>query len=274
MKDSKYEKGLLNEEWVDIEKIYCMLDKEKEKVYEIIRIIDGRPLFFEDHIDRLNNSLSIIGLNYRVTYDQMRKVIKTVLNEFGNKNINLKIALYNNGSMNMIVYLVNSFYPKPEKYVEGYHTLLIYEEREKPNAKILNNEQRRIINEILHEEGADECICVSEKGEILEGSRSNLFFVKGSTIITPPDNGVLLGTTRNKIIELCEKAKINIQKRTIRIEELTFVDGLFVTGTSIDVMPVNSVGTLKYKSSSNRMVEKVMKLYQMEVNKYIAHSNF
>lgn len=271
MKDSKYEEGLLNGNLRDIEEIYSVLDKDKEKVYEIIRIIDGKPLFLEEHITRLNNSIKLINIDFSVSIRDIREQIYTLLDKFKEKNNNVKITFSKNEIENLITYLVKSYYPSAEKFQQGYSTVLIYEERENPNAKILNNEFRSLINEILADEGADECIYVSEKGEILEGSRSNLFFVKGNAIVTPADHGVLLGTTRNKIVEICQEKRIAIQKRVIRMEELTFFDAAFITGTSIDVMPVNAIGTVYYKSTTNRLVDRIRKEYEKEKHKYLSN---
>lgn len=271
MRDNKYEEGLLNGSFSDIEEIHVLLEKDKEKVYEVIRIIDGKPLFLEDHIARLNNSIKLVDIDFCVSLKDVREQIYMLLDKFKEKNINVKLTFFKNSIENLIIYLVKSHYPSAEKIQQGYNTILIYEERENPNAKILNNEFRGLINEILTGEGADECIYVSEKGEILEGSRSNLFFVKGNTIVTASDNGVLLGTTRNKIVEICQEKRIGIQKRAIRIEELTFFDAAFVTGTSIDVMPVNSIGTVKYKSTSNRLVERIRKEYEKEKHRYLSN---
>ncbi|HBH13372.1 MAG: Branched-chain amino acid aminotransferase [Clostridiales bacterium 38_11] len=271
MRDSKYEEGLLNGSLHDIKEIQTLLGKDREKVYEVIRIIDGKPLFLEEHIVRLNNSIKLVDIDFSVSLRDIREQIYLLLDQFKEKNINVKITFFKNIIENLIVYLMHSNYPTAEKVRLGYNTILVYEEREKPNAKILNNEFRDLINEILTEEGADECIYVSEKGEVLEGSRSNLFFVKGNTILTAPDNGVLLGTTRNKIVEICQEKRISIQKRTIRIEELAFFDAAFITGTSIDVMPVNVIGTVQYKSTSNRLVEKIRKEYEKEKHKYLSN---
>ncbi|HAE41500.1 MAG TPA: hypothetical protein DCG34_01085 [Clostridiales bacterium] len=271
MKDSKYEEGLHNGSLRGIEEIYSVLERDKEKVYEIIRVIDGKLLFFEEHITRLNNSIKLVNIECSVSIRDIREQIYTLLDKYKEKNINVKITFFKNGIDNLVIYLVKSYYPSAEKFQQGYNTVLIYEERENPNAKILNNEFRSLINGILADEGADECIYVSEKGEILEGSRSNLFFVKGNTIVTPSDHGVLLGTTRNKIVEICQEKRIAIQKRVVRIEELTFFDAAFITGTSIDVMPVNAIGTVKYKSTSNRLVDRIRKEYEKEKHKYLSN---
>lgn len=257
MRDSIMEKGILNGKLVALEDIFTVLDGEKKMVYEVIRIIEGKPLFLKEHVDRMNESIKIIGLDRFFEYHEIGDMIKLLVDEYNISENNIKIAFYENSEEHVIAYLTKSKYPSEEKHMEGYRTLLIYEERETPNAKIINNELRSLINSILESEGADECIYVSENGEILEGSRTNVFFVKGNTVLTAPDEGVLLGTTRKKVLDICQEERIAVQRRTLRIEELTFFDAAFMTGTSIDVMPVSSIGEIKLNSSKNRIVEKI-----------------
>lgn len=222
MRDSIMEKGVLNGRLVNLEDIFTVLQGEKRKVYEVIRIIEGKPLFLKEHVDRLNKSIKLINLDRIFEYDEIEDTIQMLVEEYHITENNVKIAFFENSEEHVIAYLTKSKYPSEEKHMEGYRTVLIYEERETPNAKIINNELRSLINSILESEGADECIYVTENGEILEGSRTNVFFVKGNTVLTAPDEGVLLGTTRKKILDICLEERIAVQKRTLRIEELTF----------------------------------------------------
>lgn len=261
MRDSIMENGLLNGKLTLMEDIFEVLDEENKKIYEVIRIIEGKPLFLKEHVDRMNKSIKIINLERTFEYSEIESMIQTIVKEYNIKDNNVKIAFYKDAEEYIAVYLTDSHYPLKDKYKEGYKAVLVYEERETPNAKIIDNELRNLINDIIKNEGVDECIYVSENGELLEGSRTNVFFIKGNTVVTASDEGVLLGTTRKKILDICIKERIAIQKRTLRIEELAFFDAVFMTGTSIDVMPVNEIGDLKIKSSENRIVEKIMEEY-------------
>jgi branched-chain amino acid aminotransferase len=271
MNDNVFDKGLLNGKFVSMEKIYELMEKEESKVYEVIRVINGKPLFFEEHVDRLNNSIKLIELDLKCRKSDIMLLIDMLINEQGLKNNNIKITFCKIEDKSYVAaYYIKSYYPDETKIREGYKAILVYEERKNPNAKILNNELRDLINSMLKEEQADECIYVSEKGEVLEGSRTNIFFVKGNSVLTSPDNDVLLGTTRNKIMEICYKKRIVLHKKNIRVEDLPLFDAAFVTGTSIDVMPVNSIGTVYYNSSENRIVENIMKEYNKEKLMYLS----
>ncbi len=262
--------GILNGEIVENEEIEKKLESDKVKVYDVLRIINSKPLYLENHLDRLNNSIDLAGYKMEYLKENFKKDIEKLVVKSGKTNNNIKTTYFEEGESIKILYMVKSNYPSEDKYKEGYKTILIYEERENPNAKILNEERRKIVNRILKEVGADEAIFITENKVVLEGSRSNLFFVKGEKIITSPDERVLLGTTRQKILEICERNNISILKREILLDELNFFDAAFVTGTSIDIMPLNRIDSIKF-NTNNKVIKKLTDHYNKEKLNYLSN---
>ena len=260
--------GILNGEVVDSDKIEEVLKTNKVKVYDVLRLVNSKPLYFENHLDRLNRSIELIGYEDRYYENDFKKDIEKLVVKSGRTNNNIKTTYFEEDQPIKVLYMVKSKYPKEDKYSEGYKTILMYEERENPNAKVLNEERRKIVNEILKDVGADEAIFLTENKVVLEGSRSNLFFVKGEKIITSPDERVLLGTTRQKILEICEKNNISVLRREIMLDELNFFDAAFVTGTSIDIMPINRIDTIRF-STNNKVVKKLTGLYNKDKLEYL-----
>ncbi|MBN2285551.1 MAG: aminotransferase class IV [Tissierellales bacterium] len=270
IRDNILASGVMNDLFVSIEEIFETIEKSGKTVYEVIRLIDGKPLFLEDHITRFNNSINLIGEADSYTREEIIDLINTLIFHQNQKNNNIKITYSKiEDKIFLLGYYTKSQYPDRNKIIAGYKAVLLYEERENPNAKVLNNDLKEIISNILEEEKADECIYVSEYGEVLEGSRTNIFFIKGNSVVTAPDQEVLLGTTRKKIEEICHQKRIAIHKKTIRVEDLPIFDAVFATGTSIDVMPINLIGSIVYHSSVNRIVESLMREYEKEKKSYI-----
>lgn len=91
--------------------------------------------------------------------------------------------------------------------------------------------------------GFDEAIVLREDGTVSEGSAMNLFMVKDGRLITTPQNAdILVGITRNTVIELARNEfKIEVDERPIARTELYTCDELFFTGTGAQVAPVRSV---------------------------------
>ncbi len=155
--------------------------------YEVIRVIDGVPLFFEEHIQRLIKSLDL--LNYKLPYDEntIKEQIHTLIESNKCYNYNVKIVIngLNDEETNLFIYFITSNYPNNAQYADGVHTILYEAERENPNAKVIAKSFRDAVNKSIKEANAYEAILVNQNKEITEGSRSNMFFVK-IIFSTPP----------------------------------------------------------------------------------------
>jgi branched-chain amino acid aminotransferase len=91
--------------------------------------------------------------------------------------------------------------------------------------------------------GAFEVIMLNNKDHICEGASSNIFWVKDKWVFTPDaSTGLLEGVTRATIMRLCEE-KLNLRVITgeFKLQDLKFADEVFVTSTSLEVMPVVKV---------------------------------
>jgi len=91
--------------------------------------------------------------------------------------------------------------------------------------------------------GFDEAIMLSPDGHISEGSGENIFLVIDGKLVTPASqNNILIGITRNTVIELAEKELgIPTIHRAIDRSELYFADECFLTGTAAHVTPVAEI---------------------------------
>jgi branched-chain amino acid aminotransferase len=91
--------------------------------------------------------------------------------------------------------------------------------------------------------GFDEAIMLAPDGHISEGSGENIFLVIDGKLVTPASqNNILIGITRNTVIELAEKELgITTIHRAIDRSELYTADECFLTGTAAHVTPVSEV---------------------------------
>ncbi len=252
------------------------LNKEikRPNIYEVIKVIDGEPLYLEEHIDRLRQSLELVGVKLYKKDLEIIKDIYILIEKNNRPNMNIKLLCSpiegsGNDIKNIYLYFKESIYPSESLYLEGVHTILFNSERDNPNAKTSNLELRKKIDDIKQKQQAFEVLLVNDMDQITEGSRSNLFFVKGNDIYTPPSEKVLLGVTRKKIVELCIKNNIKVIEKNIYINELDSWEGAFITGTSIKVLPIKSIERFKLKSSQNDTIIKLMKIYEEDMVNYI-----
>lgn len=91
--------------------------------------------------------------------------------------------------------------------------------------------------------GFDEAIMLAPDGHVSEGSGENLFLVINGRLVTPAtSNNILMGITRNTVIELAEKELgIETTHRSIDRSELYTADECFLTGTAAHITPVAEI---------------------------------
>ncbi|MCX8063613.1 MAG: branched-chain amino acid transaminase [Candidatus Hydrogenedentes bacterium] len=91
--------------------------------------------------------------------------------------------------------------------------------------------------------GFSEAIFLNENGFVVEGSAMNIFMVLNGELITPPrSDSILVGITRNTVIELARKELgLNVIERPIARTELYVADEIFFCGTGAQVAPVKSI---------------------------------
>lgn len=114
--------------------------------------------------------------------------------------------------------------------------------------------------------GAQEALMLNTDGFVAEGSMSNIFFVTSGRLITPDEHsGILPGVTRRTVIELAQAAKIPIEIRKVKPEELAQADEIFLTSSVMEVIPVTAldgqfIGSIP--ASPGVITDKLKKMYK------------
>lgn len=145
-----------------------------------------------------------------------------------------------------------------------------------PRAKITGS----YINSTLaktesHLAGYDEALLLDINGHIVEGSAENIFIIKDSVAITPPESDdILVGITRNTIIMLLkDELGLEVVERSIDRSEVYGADEVFVVGTGAEVTPVievdgRPVSNGKIGKVTSKIKDVYFKLVHGELKKY------
>jgi D-alanine transaminase len=76
-------------------------------------------------------------------------------------------------------------------------------------------------------------------GQVTEGAVSNVMMVKAGRVFTAPEGEkILSGVTRTIVMELARKEGLPVEERFATLEELLRADEVFLTGTTVEVLPV------------------------------------
>ena len=93
----------------------------------------------------------------------------------------------------------------------------------------------------------DEAVVLNERGEIVSGTTSNLFWAKNGTLHTPAlSTGAIAGITRECVIEIANKHFVPLVEGVYEMVDLTEADEIFLTSSSLGVAPVTTFDFRRY----------------------------
>ena len=242
-------------------------------IYEVIRIEKGIPLFIENHLNRLFHSAEISNLNIDESYCDFETLIEQLINKNNTSFGKIKIIIHynsdcNNSEKDLLIYFTQHYFPSELELFNGVNIGICQAIRTNPHAKILNTEARLRANNSIVESKLFEVLLQDSDGYITEGSRSNVFFIKNETVITSPENDVLMGITRTNIIKICKQNNISLIEQKVHFSDLSTMDSVFISGTSLKILPVKNIEEIQY-SIQNKVLKKIMELYDSLIDDYI-----
>ena len=224
-------------------------------VFEGIRIYNKRIFLLEEHIDRLFDSAQAIALEIPLSREELiDAVVKSCeINKLADGYIRLVITRgkgtlglnpYHCKKAEVIIITAEiQLYPK-ELYEKGLKVITAGTVRNHPEAVNPRIKSLNYLNNVLAKieainAGCLECIMLNYRGEVAEASGDNIFIVKGNRLYTPPSCcGALEGITRNKVIELAERAGYEVKESPMARYDLYTADEFFLTGTAAEIISV------------------------------------
>ena len=233
-----------------------------ETLYEVIRVTDGIFLFLEDHIDRLNNSARLAGVDLKLSTVDVRNQLEQLLEQNGVQTGNIRMEYYflAGKARYQAAYMIQHRYPTDRDYQEGVATCLLVAERTNPNAKIMQPKLKEQVDRIFVEKNPYEVILVHPGGYITEGSRSTIFMTLNGAVYTAPEADVLPGITRKYVLQACRDLSVPLVETRVEVGRLSGMDAVFIAGTSPKVLPVAQVDEYRF-DPGNETVRKIMKKY-------------
>ncbi len=238
-------------------------------IYEVIRVINGIPLFYQEHIERFINSITNSGLEITLSTKSIALRIKALIesNKLDEGNIRFQFS-FTESKNTFSAWVVPFFYPGEDLYETGASLSTIVAQRENPSIKVYNPRLKNDVSKRIRKNGIYEILLTNKDEFITEGSRSNIFFVKNDSIFTPTTSSVLPGITRRKVIEIVKNSGINCEELNINLDSLSLFDGAFITGTSPKVLPVKNINEVSF-APENPTIKAIMDKYDSLVKEDI-----
>lgn len=227
-------------------------------VFETIKVIDNKIIFWEDHYLRLMSSLRIIRVEIPINYTSefFESQIENTFNKLSsNFSGRIRLSVYRSGGG---LYSPNSMLPNFLIHVKSDSNNLF--KISEANYKVdlfkdyyMNNDllsnlktNNKVINVLAgifaKENELDNCILLNHKKNVVEFYNGNLFFVKNNNIKTPPlSSGCLKGILRKKILSFSKLfPDISITEEDLSPFELLSADEIWMTNAISGIVPVTN----------------------------------
>ncbi|GAA0880708.1 branched-chain-amino-acid transaminase [Algoriphagus jejuensis] len=236
-------------------------------IFDFFRTTGHSPLFLEDYLNRFTTSAEKTHLPLSYSREQLRTIVKELIDKNNLLNGGLRMLLSGGVSENhfspakgkLFIFAESLSMPSEEKYQEGVKLLTL--EYVRPIADIKTTNYTLPVWHSVHWNrlGAED-VLYHWNGVVSESSRSNFFIVKNGVIHTP-DQHILLGITRKKILEIAG----NVIIRPISLAEVWEADEAFISSTTKVLLPVTQlddrkIGSGKPGSVTMGILEKFRKL--------------
>ena len=246
-------------------------------VFDVMKTEKGKPFLPAEHWKKLSAYAKQLNLQVPIQKEKYFAVLKKLLtlNKFSKATI--RTVLTGGKSPNgfereegkeTFIILIEKFHGiAKEVYEKGAAIITEEYERFYPQTKTVNyviavrNQERKVKAKAME-------ILYLKNGQVLEASTSNFFLVKNGKIITQKKN-VLLGITRNIVVEMARKNKFKVEEREILEKELWQAQEAFMTATSKDIVPVTKIDGKKVEDGKVGEIAKIlMKEFQKFVREY------
>lgn len=227
-------------------------------LFETIRVSDGRPVLFEEHLERLTRSTRTLGLAMPPEAGDLRARCLVLL--AANTVIEgvLKIVWFREARIMNELVLCRDFPYRPEQLASGFRLATVRREPEPgPLAghKTLNYHGNLLARRAVQAAGHDDALFINARGDAWECSAANIFAVIGGTVMTPPlDAGVLPGIVRGQVLA---SGVAPVEERVLPLAQLVAADEVFVTNSLIGITPVAVVDGRAWDLSRNAVTRRL-----------------
>lgn len=240
-------------------------------VYEVIPVFNSKVFRFDEHIQRLERSLKALYMVNPLTKNEWRIIFEQLIDalEETEQSIYLQITrgvTERDHDISLAEHPTVFAMSRPivKKDLSSGISAITHEDIrwQYCDIKAITLLPSVLLRHKAKEQGAKEAILIRD-GYITEGAASNVFIVEGNTVYTPPkDQHVLPGITRDLLLELLSKNKIECVEAPVTLEQLFRADEIWVTSSTWEIVPVveldsNPVGN----GSVGTMWGKVNQLY-------------
>ncbi|MFM7105413.1 MAG: aminotransferase class IV [Flavobacteriales bacterium] len=255
--------------------------------FETMRVFSGKVLFLENHMARINDTLSVLKIappeNFSVETlrNQIQGLIKRNRIEQGGR---VRVTFYRKSTgfympksddLGIFIEADSLMNNDFELSHQGKIVDIFPDMRKDLNRlsvfKTLNTQLYVMSALYAREKSLDESLIQNAKLAIIESTSSNLFIVSNGVLYTPSiEDGCIAGTMRMNVINLALEQKIKVYECTINPHNLLTADEFFLTNAAKGIEWVVGYRTKRYY---NEMAKRLIACLNLSATQYAARQD-
>lgn len=119
--------------------------------------------------------------------------------------------------------------------------------------------------------GFDEVILLNEHNEVTECTAANIFCVRNGEVTTPPlSAGCLPGVSRAILLEMGEQFGAQVKEASLRTEDLSAAEEVFITSTTREVQPVSQIEDRTIAQAGGPVTQRLAKGFSQYVEEFLS----
>lgn len=223
-------------------------------VSELVRIEDGKRLFWQEHIKYLQihceeNNLPV------PEEDEIEALYHRLRHAQSKDNVLLRMVV----TLDDVYLHYTQDLLMTRQSTQGLKCKLVHFDKEDAWDDTKRNELRLLSREALAK--GEEYLLVDEDGVLYRGTRNNVYFLFEDTIVTATGESWLNGITRKYIFQAAKEARLKIEEDDVRMSDLrSGVQAAFLASSLLHIVPISQIEEIKL-STEHPLLEKLQKAY-------------
>ncbi|MCL4157082.1 UNVERIFIED_CONTAM: hypothetical protein GTU68_016918 [Idotea baltica] len=249
-------------------------------MWEGLRLYNGKWAFFDEHMDRLFNSLKSVSIDIGMSPADVLDILNKTADANGmtdNAHCRLMITRgrkakpFQHPGLSRfgptIVAIVEHSKPFQSLQAQGISLATVPQVRGLPmsqDAKYNSHSKLNCVIGCLQAEqaGADEALMLDPHGFVNTTNACNFFIVRRGEVWTSTGDYCMNGVTRQKVIDLCSANDIPVFEKNYSLYEAYGADEAFLTGTFGAQTPVAAIDGKMIGTGDRTMTQRIRDLYK------------
>jgi branched-chain amino acid aminotransferase len=249
-------------------------------IFDFFKLVDGRPVFLEDHLKRFYHSAGQMRLNVKQTPEELKEILHSLIarNKLPDSGVRMTLTGgyspdgFSIGEPNLII-TQQEFSINKDAVRNGIRIVSYQHQRQFSEVKTIDYLMAIWLKTFIAENQADDVLY--HYGNIIsECPRANIFIVAQDGTLVTPVNNLLKGVIRKHVLQLAS-SMYRVEERDVDLSELYTAKEAFITSTTKNILPViqvdkHVIGEGKLGETTRTLQDELIQLIDQQVG--VKHS--